>query len=267
MILGVFFCTFTLHAQLAYAKDDLTKVERSDGCVAYFPDHYDMSLKWSGACKDGLAEGKVVFSAYNRPTVVNFSGGYVEGEIKMVGDNGYLYACNYVRSVPNGYCTSKRGTRENYISKYVDGTEQEGSGFKEFIIGDGESSKQEGRFYGGQLNGFGKLSISAKSKSIAQFEKRVNKSWRLEGANLVSEGLWVNGYLQIACSNKRECEDIKRSKDALGALNLAKNQQCEAQKQTCFASCGSASYWNGRSYVENQSWSGCRSNCSVINCS
>ena len=43
-------------------------------------------------------------------------------------------------------------------------------------------------------------------------------------------------------------------------------QVCEAQRQTCLASCGNASYWNGKTYVENQSWSNCRSQCNRINC-
>ena len=46
----------------------------------------------------------------------------------------------------------------------------------------------------------------------------------------------------------------------------ASRQQCEAQKQTCFSGCGQSSYWNGRSYVDNQSWSGCRSRCESISC-
>jgi predicted NACHT family NTPase len=51
-----------------------------------------------------------------------------------------------------------------------------------------------------------------------------------------------------------------------GDQRAASRQQCEAQKQTCFSGCGQSSYWNGRSYVDNQSWSGCRSRCESISC-
>lgn len=42
--------------------------------------------------------------------------------------------------------------------------------------------------------------------------------------------------------------------------------QCEAQKKTCFASCGNISNWNGSRYVENESWSNCDSQCRSISC-
>jgi hypothetical protein len=43
-------------------------------------------------------------------------------------------------------------------------------------------------------------------------------------------------------------------------------QLCEAQKQSCLASCGDSSNWNGSRYVENQSWFGCKSKCNSILC-
>ena len=56
-------------------------------------------------------------------------------------------------------------------------------------------------------------------------------------------------------------------RDAPAREERARGQQvCEAQRQTCLASCGNASYWNGKNYVENQSWSNCRSQCNRINC-
>lgn len=43
-------------------------------------------------------------------------------------------------------------------------------------------------------------------------------------------------------------------------------KMCEAQKRTCLATCGNPSYWNGKTYVENQSWSRCNWQCESIRC-
>ena len=43
-------------------------------------------------------------------------------------------------------------------------------------------------------------------------------------------------------------------------------QMCEAQKQTCLATCGNPTYWNRRSYVDNQSWSMCYTRGNQISC-
>lgn len=56
----------------------------------------------------------------------------------------------------------------------------------------------------------------------------------------------------------------QRKRDAEQARQAG--QLCEAQKQTCLASCGEISYWNGKTRVENQSWSGCKSKCESISC-
>lgn len=60
-----------------------------------------------------------------------------------------------------------------------------------------------------------------------------------------------------------------RTNQQAGAARDRQNgnrQACEAQKRTCEVSCGDASYWNGRTYVENQSWSNCKSRCNSISC-
>jgi hypothetical protein len=75
----------------AYANDDnLTRVTRSDGCIAYFPHLFPRDLKWSGECRNGLAEGKIKFSGVskNKLDSANFADGYVNGEIQLTGEGG-----------------------------------------------------------------------------------------------------------------------------------------------------------------------------------
>lgn len=66
---------------------------------------------------------------------------------------------------------------------------------------------------------------------------------------------------QEAARRQREWENSPQ-----GQAQRQQRQLCEAQKSTCFSQCGEASYWNGSRYVENQSWSGCRSRCQSISC-
>lgn len=55
--------------------------------------------------------------------------------------------------------------------------------------------------------------------------------------------------------------------DRTDSSNRSENRQiCEAQKQSCLASCGKPSYWNGSRWVDNQSWWGCNSRCNAIIC-
>lgn len=173
-----------------------------------------------------------------------------------------------MKSLANGYCTQKDGNYRNYVSKFVDGNEREGSGYKEFILGGGHKgeTRQEGEFLSGELNGYGKLTFASNSKNLDKFEQKANGHWRAEGKTLVAEGLWRDGVLQLACGSRKECQELRVSNEATISLAAQSRQQCEAQKQTCLAACGNPSYWNGRQYVDNQSWSSCNSRCSQISC-
>lgn len=91
---------------------------------------------------------------------------------------------------------------------------------------------------------------------------------------------WIEPYRYVVVPESQRSTDKdfisyyslaqKKQSQNAGSANQSQNsstrQLCEAQKKTCLASCGEISYWNGRTYVENQSWSGCNSKCKNISC-
>ena len=166
----------------ARAETYYTDIKRLDGCVAYFPDHYDNTIKWSGTCKDGLADGIVTFTIEDKPKKysANFRSGYVYGVVSL-GSTDYSYSCNYERSVASGICVTK-SSDTNYTAKYEGGNEREGAGFKPFLLGGPNQgrTRQEGEFLGGKLHGFGRVMVPSTftDRNLSEFEQASNQSLR-----------------------------------------------------------------------------------------
>lgn len=259
---------FFLMPSLSSASD-LTRIQREDGCAAYFPEHFTNQINFKGPCLNGLAHGSIDFSTPNSSgrftNRAQFSGGYVEGELSLNGANT-SFKCNFRRSLRHGYCIDRAGTYRNLVTRFDSGQELEGSGFKEVVLGSGDESRQEGEFVNGKLNGYGRMIFSTKSKELRAFEQAAGTKWRTEGNRLIAEGIWEDGILQRSCESRQTCSQLITNQQAAESISNQRRQQCEATRQTCEASCGLASYWTGSKYVENQSWSSCRSKCTNISC-
>lgn len=257
-----------LYVQKALAQDDLTKITRADGCVAYFPPNFDDRFGWSGHCKNGLAEGKVKFFTNEE---ANFVDGYMEGELNRSDKSGYIYKCNFVRSQKTGLCIERDGAHTNYVARFEGGRELEGSGHKPLVLmprGQKHFTRQEGSFFEGQLNGYGKLTALISGGELKGIKAMSNDRWRVEGDKMIAEGLWQKGYLLDSCSSEKDCQEVKRSKDGVNALNLAKTQQCEAQKATCLASCPPYRSVSSKenSLIINSDHFDCKRRCESISC-
>ena len=100
---------------------------------------------------------------------------------------------------------------------------------------------------------------AAKSKSKSEFEREYS-SFALP-LLLVKQRKEADEATQERRAQAARDEQYRRDAPARQA-----SQMCEAQKQSCLATCGNPTYWNGRSYVDNQSWSMCYSRCNQINC-
>lgn len=155
-------------------------------------------------------------------------------------------------------------------------------------------NKYEGEWLNGRRTGFGKVSMVRGYVGIDLWENAKQGGW--QGDIYVVKGIFDDGELVFECDTPHKCnqEQAKRNAEqakrdaqerreqAIRAANQRayenspagradeqrrqSRQMCEAQKQSCLATCGNPTYWNGRSYVDNQSWSMCYTRCNQISC-
>ncbi len=208
------------------------------GCTLDLPSGYPSDITWTGGCKNGLADGQVniVTSTKGETWKAYFSNGKANGET-TIASPGYYYSCGYKDGVLHGYCVLKTdGT--DYMSRYSNGEELEGSGYKPVILGSAYSKKSrtEGTFFNGRLNGFGVLTHD-KGFEEESFRSSSNGSSNLISGKLVATGIWKNGFLVTPCDNKQECAAIQSANLKAIQISNASRQSCEAQKKSCFASC------------------------------
>jgi hypothetical protein len=264
----VFLCNGFAHA------NEPTVFVNTAQCSAYFPNYlWGNQIEWKGQCLNGFGNGKAVVTMYpkEKPFFVNLVNGYIEGNVLIKSESAsdsYYYNCNFTKSQPDGICEEKRGDYQHTYTHFDNGVELRGTGFISASFFKTKERKN-GEFLGGNLHGFGKRDWSPEyyKELPKEIDRALNgNSPKIQGNRFFAIGIWDNGILQIDCETKKECTNIKASSDTENARQTNSRGLCVAQKQTCLASCGEISYWNGKTYVENQSWGGCKSKCESISC-
>jgi hypothetical protein len=112
--------------------------------------------------------------------------------------------------------------------------------------------------------------IVAKSQTgKLEIQPPIDGAWAWGGFDTKAQ-LWItkrefleNGYYEKFSKMSNRNATASRADEM---QRQQARQMCEAQKQTCLATCGNPTYWNGRSYVDNQSWSMCYTRCNQISC-
>ncbi|OON59325.1 hypothetical protein B0920_23310 [Massilia sp. KIM] len=120
----------------------------------------DGKLAWSGACKEGYAEGKGTLAWQAGPELgllkleATLARGLIIGEATLTGKRG-LYIGSVDRGLPHGagYFRSSDGVQ--YEGGVVDGN-REGKG----VLVEPDGSRYEGEFKGGKRSGAGKASFA-----------------------------------------------------------------------------------------------------------
>lgn len=114
-------------------------------------------LRWSGACKDGYAEGRGVLSwrapeGYRHKLEGTLVRGEIQGQATLKWDDGASYVGTFAGGRPHGQGYF-RGAKGQYEGEYVKG-KPEGAGIFLFPNGD----RYEGQWKGGLREGQGRMS-------------------------------------------------------------------------------------------------------------
>ena len=106
------------------------------------------------------------------------------------------------------------------------------------------------------MNNYVRLVRSSQSPNRA-----AESSFKTEAAKATLYKKEVDAIARKKADTQREYES-----SSAGVAARQSRQMCEAQKQTCFANCGPATFWDGRAYVESRTYLGCTSRCEGIRC-
>jgi hypothetical protein len=200
----------------------------------------DISNEYFGNCVNGLAQGKG--KAKGKDTYEgDFKQGNKSGRGVYIWSNGDRYEGGFLDDRMNGMG----------VYNFVDGST---------YVGEYKSDKK---------NGYGVL------KAFKNDAKGHGLEGQLVGDFYVRQGLFVNGNFILACTSSQNCKQEQTNREAQERRDRAARdeeyrrdaparqarQMCEAQKQSCLASCPA---W--RSGINNDTHFSCNSRCNGISC-
>lgn len=138
---------------MAQAGSYWVNTDKKD-CKVHSPKFYTLfsTVKWTGECKDGKANGPGVLSLSGNTMEITLTDGYANGKAKVfLADEGQTYEGDVKDLLfsGKGKLTWKSGT--TYVGDFVDG-EIEGHGRKSYPEGD----YYEGQFKKNKRNGMGR---------------------------------------------------------------------------------------------------------------
>lgn len=190
-------------------KETGCKIWNSKALVGY-------TVAWTGACKDGKAEGSGSLQwFYNKRPEGRYDGDYAQGKMHGHGtyamDDGSRYIGEFKNNLRNG--------RGAYL--WADGTRYEGDYQNNLMDGKGTIYWVDGSFYAGDFQqdkkfGFGKLSLTINNPNIKAFEN----SGKWAGNYFIVEGVFVDDDLIVSCPTEAAC--VKQLTQALKVGGLKK---------------------------------------------
>jgi hypothetical protein len=173
------------------------------GCRAYNPNPNPSageSIRWSGACKGGYAEGPGLLEWIDKSGVNDGSikGTFVHGNLQSLGEaqyvNGGHYTGQFSDSLPNGRGTYVFPSGTRYVGEFRDGL-AEGHGTLVWTNG----TRFEGEFKASKRNGHGIIVV----RSGARFEGEFKDDRASRGTITLPDGDRFEGDIQ-ECSGAGE---------------------------------------------------------------
>jgi hypothetical protein len=203
----------------------------------------DLSGEYVGGCVNGLAQGRG--KAKGRDTYEgDFKLGSLHGKGRYTWSDGATYEGDWLND------------------------ERTGKGLQSWTLG----GKYEGEFQKGKRHGFGKMTIpKIDTGAIAS----LNGKGKWVGETYLVEGIFKEESFVISCTSPQNCKQEQAKREAQERRDQAARdeqyrrdaparqarQMCEAQKQTCFASCPQ---W--RDGANNYAAFSCEKDCQKISC-
>ncbi len=156
-------------------------------------------VRYSGACPNGIAEGKGTAQWYKNGQPSEraegvFRNGRLEGKTVYTWSNGERYEGNY--------SDNKRAGKGVYTWP--------------------NGSRYEGEWSDGKRDGYGVLSLARGDGGIASYGSR--GTW--QGNLFIIRGMWSGGQMQRECASEKECQ-------TLAAAERERERQEEARRHRC----------------------------------
>jgi hypothetical protein len=226
----------------------------------------DISGEYVGGCVNGLAQGKG--KAKGKDTYEGeFNLGSKQGIGLYIWSSGNRHDGQWLNDLPNGRGSYTETNGGKYDGDWLNG-KQHGKGITIWSNG----SKYVGEKQNGKLHGFGKMTVRRENTKAVE-------SWDGKGKWIgdiyVVEGMFEEGRLVLSCTSPQNCKQVQASREAQERRDQAARdeqyrrdapsrqarQMCEAQKQTCLASC--PPYYAGKDTYAHHV---CTSRCGDISC-
>ena len=252
LILGVLVSVF---ASTAFAAD--CKVNDSD-----------IGNEYAGGCVNGFAHGKG--KAEGRDTYEGeFKQGNKHGKGIYTWKDGGKYSGSLFEDKFHGKGTQIFSSGARYDGDFLNGQR---SGYGVFLMADGR--EYVGNYLNDKRSGFGTFRTPKNAFSVDKNTKL--GAW--VGEVYVEKGYFRDGGFLFPCSSTADCKQVQVNREAQDRREAAERdeqyrrdaparqarQMCEAQKQTCIASC--PRWVNTGGYRTDFPEHSCKSRCESISC-
>ena len=157
-------CCLCVAATFAYADEENADIQgewladKKNGCQVWIPDSLlsNVSISWSGACKDGKADGKGTLKTYENEELSITSIGIMEngelnGKVTVIYSSGHKYVGDIKHSSMNGNGELTWPEGSKYIGEVKDGLPH-GKG----VAIEGGRVTYSGNWFEGKIHGRGR---------------------------------------------------------------------------------------------------------------
>ena len=214
---------FSIYSQNTNPVAGFVSVLGRNDCKIFTSDVFKKSIRWSGECVDGFADGKGVAKHYIQDVLKvtvegNFIKGILNGETSLIAVEGYQFKGEYKDGKPNGTGTAIYSNGNKYVGEYKDGKV---SGQGKLTFKDG--TEYVGEFKNDQANGQGVLTSPDGSKHVGEFK---NDSANGQGVLTALDGSkYVGGFKD----GKRNGKGTLTQKDGTEYIGEFKNDSANGQ--------------------------------------
>ena len=117
----------TLFTHFSLAEDSVAIIEDENGCKVYNPaPQPNETIKWSGECLDGFANGPGVLEWFNDGLLVeryegDTKSGWAHGAGILISEKGMRYEGNWEKSVQNGFGKASSTDGSSYEGEWLNG--------------------------------------------------------------------------------------------------------------------------------------------------
>ena len=200
-LLILYFLSLSLNAH-SQATGTYTAVKNTSGCIAFTSRKLpEMSIQFSGECKDGYVSGKGTLKLFSNGGLVytaegQFSEGYGNGHGSVLDVDGAKTIGNYAKGLLNGKAIALRPNGDKFFGNYINGKMN-----GHFTVNYADGDKFVGEYKNNLKHGQGTYTFSDGTKFTGEYkdgEPEGQGSLISKNGSLIYEGLWEKGEMKNA---------------------------------------------------------------------